>query len=109
MSRAKGNIAEERASAYLEELGFCIVERNFYSRFGEIDIIASKEDVLHFIEVKSGEDYEQAIQNITRSKLSKLIKTLQVYLKKNASDADFMMDAVVVTPDSIELLENITL
>ena len=109
MSRAKGDLAEERACEFLQDLGFHLLKRNFYSRFGEIDIIASKEDVLHFIEVKSGEDYEQAIQNITRSKLSKLIKTLQVYLKKNASDADFMMDAVVVTPDSIELLENITL
>ena len=109
MSRAKGNIAEERACLFLSELGFLIVERNFYSRYGEIDIIVSKESVLHFIEVKSGEDYECAIQNITRSKLSKFIKTVHVYLKKNALDLDFMIDAVVVTPESVELVENITL
>ena len=109
MSRAKGNIAEDKACEFLYEKGFEIVERNFYSRFGEVDIIASKEGVLHFVEVKSGENYELAIQNITRSKLSKIIKTTQVYLKKNALDADFMIDAVVVTPDSTQLLENITL
>jgi putative endonuclease len=53
MSRAKGDIAEELACGFLLERGFFIVERNFYSRFGEIDIIASKDDTLHFIEVKS--------------------------------------------------------
>lgn len=109
MSRAKGNIAESRASDYLIEEGFFILERNFYSRFGEIDIIATKEQVLHFVEVKSGQDYELAIQNITRTKLSRLIKTADIYMKKNALDVDFMLDAVVVTPHTIEMIENITL
>ncbi len=109
MSRAKGNIAEDKACVFLYENGFEIVERNFYSRFGEIDIIATKEDVLHFVEVKSGEDYEKAIQNITPSKLSKLLKTCDVYMKKNGFDGDFMLDALVVTPQTIEHLENITI
>jgi putative endonuclease len=109
LSRAKGNLAEDRACVYLDENGFMIVERNFYSRFGEIDIIASKEEVLHFIEVKSGVDYEAAIQNITKSKLSKLIKTGNSFLKKNSLDVDFVYDAVIVTPLSVEMVENLTL
>ena len=109
MSRKKGNIAEDRASDFLFDNGFTIVERNFYSRFGEIDIIASKENVLHFIEVKSGIDYESAVQNITPTKLSRFTKTCYVYLKKNALDVDFMIDAVIVTPDQISLIDNITL
>ena len=109
MSRAKGNVAEERAADFLIEKGCCIVERNFYSRFGEIDIIASKDNALHFVEVKSGEDYELAIQNITPTKLSRIIKTANVYMKKNAYDGDFCLDAVVVTPLDIEMLDNISL
>ena len=109
MSRAKGNIAEERAAAFLLENGFIIVERNFYSRFGEIDIIATKSDVLHFVEVKSAQNYELAIQNLTPTKLSRFTKTVYVYLKKNALDVDYCIDAVIVTPQSIEILENITL
>ena len=109
MSRAKGDIAEERASEYLQSCGYFVVERNFYSRFGEIDIIASKDDALHFIEVKSANEYELAIQNITPTKLSRLIKTAHVYMKKNGLDVDFMLDAVVVTPKEIILLENITI
>ncbi len=108
MSRAKGNIAEDKAVEFLYEKGFSIIERNFYSRFGEIDIIATKDDVLHFIEVKSGEDYELAIQNITPAKLSKFIKTLHVYMKKNTIEGDFEIDAIIVSPQGIELVENIT-
>ena len=109
MSRAKGNVAEDRADDYLIERGFCIVERNFYSRFGEIDIIATKDNTLHFVEVKSGEDYELAIQNITPTKLSRIIKTANVYIKKNAYDGDFCLDVIIVTPLSIEIVENISL
>lgn len=109
MSRAKGNIAEHKACEFLYENGFEIVERNFYSRFGEIDIIVTKDNVLHFVEVKSGADYELAIQNITRSKLSKLLKTCDVYMKKNAYYGDYMLDALVVTLEGIEHLENITI
>ena len=109
MSRSKGNIAEDKACNFLYEKGFCVVERNFYSRFGEVDIIASKNEVLHFIEVKSGLDYDAAISNITPQKLNKFIKTVHVYLKKNTLDVDFMIDAVIITPKDIQLLENITL
>jgi len=109
MSRKKGDVAEERASVYLVQNGYEIVDKNFYSRFGEIDIIASKEGVLHFVEVKSGEDYELGVQNITPSKLSKLIKTADIYMKKNSYEGDYSFDALIVTPDAIDLLENITL
>lgn len=109
MSRAKGNIAEDRAVSFLEDCGYLVIERNFYSRFGEIDIIATKNSVLHFVEVKSGDDYELAIQNITPTKISRIIKTAHVYMKKNSLEIDFCVDAVTVTPTETQILENITL
>ncbi len=109
MSRAKGNAAEDIACQFLMDSGFAIVERNFYSRFGEIDIIALQDDVLHFVEVKSGLDYESAILNITKSKLSKVIKTAQVYMKKSSLDLDFVFDALIVAEQKVEFIENITL
>jgi len=109
MSRDKGNKAEQKAMEFLLNLGFFIVEQNFYSKFGEIDIIATKDEVLHFVEVKSGLDYESAIQNITPKKLSRIIKTGDVYMKKNSFDRDFVHDAIIITPKSIDIIENITL
>jgi len=109
MSRAKGNIAEEKACDFLLENGYTILDRNFYSRFGEIDIIAIKDEVLHFVEVKSGDDYEKAIQNITKSKLLKLIKTSDIYLKKTKFNSDYEYDAIIVSPANIWFVENITI
>lgn len=109
MSRAKGNLAEEKACEFLYDNGFTVLDRNFYSRFGEIDIIAAKDEVLHFIEVKSALDYESAIQNITPKKLSRLIKTGDIYLKKNTLNVDYMHDAIIVTPKKTWHVENITM
>lgn len=108
MSRAKGNIAEDKAYKYLITHEFTVIQRNFYSRFGEIDIIALKNNILHFIEVKSALEYELAVQNITPSKIRKLLKTGDVYLKKNNLDIIFIYDAIIITPSSIDMIENIT-
>lgn len=108
MSRAKGNIAEDRACEYLLSLGFVVAQRNFYSRFGEIDVVAFKDDTIHFVEVKSALDYESAIQNVTPQKIKKLLKTGDVYLKKNNIALAYVYDAVIVTPLQVAIVENIT-
>jgi len=105
LSRKAGNIAEDRAVRFLLQNGFRVIERNFYSRFGEVDIIALKDEVLHFIEVKSGKG--EPIYKITPSKLSKIRKTIQFYLNKTKLDFDYCIDGVIIKGDDIELFENI--
>jgi len=106
LSRSKGDIGEDKACAFLEERGFELIDRNYYSRFGEIDIVAKKDDTLHFIEVKSG-DYDPIYQ-ITPRKISKIIKTANIYMQKKRVDSDYCFDAVIVS-DEIELIENVTM
>lgn len=48
-----GNKGEDLACQYLEQLGYEIIKRNHVDRVGEIDIIAYKDYVIHFVEVKS--------------------------------------------------------
>lgn len=108
MSRAKGNIGEEKASIFLENNGFEIIDRNFYSKYGEIDIIASKDNVIHFIEVKCGDSFE-AVYNITPKKIKKIILTIEYYIKCNPNVEDYCIDAVIVSKDSIDFIENITI
>lgn len=105
MSRTKGKIGEDRAISFLEDHGFLVIDRNFYSRFGEIDLIASKDRVLHFVEVKSGKF--DPVYQITPKKLSKILKTAQIYLSKKRLDMDFVIDAVIVE-ESVRMIENIT-
>jgi len=108
VSREVGNRAEEIACEWLKEQGCHILERNVYSRFGEIDIIAEREGVLHFIEVKSGTGFEP-IYNITPQKVSKIIKTVDYYRMKHRVTMAYCIDALIVEDDEIDFIENITL
>ncbi len=109
MSRQKGNAAEEKAAAFLRDEGFALIERNFYAKkMGELDIIAKKDDVLHFVEVKSGSGFDP-VYNLTPSKLQKVIKSAQLYMKQKGLDMPFCIDALIVSDEGIELLENVTL
>jgi len=107
-SRKIGNIAENKAVEFLEKNNYKIVERNFYSRFGEIDIIALKDKIYHFIEVKSGENFEP-IYNITPTKLKRIIKTINFYLKKKKINSPYQIDAIIIKNNSIEMIKNISM
>lgn len=108
MSRVKGGEYETRACKFLVSNGFEILERNFYSRFGEIDIIAQKEGVIHFIEVKGSQKYE-SIYAITPKKLTKIIQTLRFYLSKNSITSPYCIDAIAFSEDEVLYVPNITL
>ena len=51
--RAKGNMGESIACEYLERQEFKVIVRNYQKKWGEIDIIAQKEGIVNFFEVKS--------------------------------------------------------
>ena len=107
MSIAKGKEAEDKASSFLEANGYIILDRNFHSKFGEIDIIAQKENILHFCEVKFSEKYDPLIQ-ITPQKMQKIIKTIQYYFLKTRNIKDYQIDAILVKSKTIEIIKNIT-
>jgi len=49
----KGKWGEELAAGYLRTKGYQIIFRNFYSKYGELDIVAKKNNLLVFVEVKT--------------------------------------------------------
>ncbi len=103
----EGKEAEEKASLYLQSLGYKILTCNFHSKFGEIDIIAQKEGVLHFCEVKYSQKYDP-LWRITPSKMAKIIKTIGYYLLLHNPQCDYQIDAMTVTPNTIEIIKNIS-
>ncbi len=54
--RTRGNIGEDAAAEFLERNGYKILKRNYAVHGGEIDIIAKKDDILAFVEVKTRSD-----------------------------------------------------
>ncbi len=110
MSKSIGNINEDRTVKYIEDLGFRVVERNYFARkFGEIDIIAIKNGIWHFIEVKSAEADFDPIYNLTPTKLRRIINSTNYYIRSKNLDIAFSIDVIVIRGDDIEILENITI
>ena len=84
-SKQRGDQFERLAVKYFQKQGLKIIENNYHSRFGEIDIIMNDNDVLVFIEVK----YRKSIQFgsplavISLKKQQKIIKTAKIYMQKH--------------------------
>ena len=76
-----GEIGEDKAVVFLMKHGFKIIERNFHSRNGEIDIIAKKARKYHFFEVKAGKQrsWFNPADNLTKDKLWKLFRSVEYY------------------------------
>ncbi|MBE0495383.1 MAG: YraN family protein [Campylobacterales bacterium] len=102
-----GQEGEERARAFLLAQGLNIIATNFHSRFGEIDIVAKSHETLHFIEVKTTK-HEDALARITPAKMQKIQKTIAYFLYKHSFTCNYQIDAIIVTKNDLEWLENIS-
>ena len=119
-----GKIGERIAKTFLMKHGFSVLETNYRTRLGEIDIIAKKDDVLRFVEVKSVKvrDFEsyqnQPIQpedNLTGSKYKKIVASLETYLfqKHIPEESRYQIDLACVYVDTekragmVKFLENV--
>jgi putative endonuclease len=80
--RLMGAQGETEAVEYLRSAGYAIVERNFRSRRGEIDIIAEKDGTLAFLEVKSWGAYSESEleYSIDARKQRRITETARVFL-----------------------------
>ena len=120
-----GKIGEDTACKYLKKHGFTITERNYWQKWGEIDVVAEKDTVLHFVEVKSvirevrpvprgqpsgksgglasesDPDSYDPEENVHPWKLKRLRRAIQTYLlQRNVSDEkEWQVDVLTVELD----------
>jgi putative endonuclease len=84
-----GKWGEDLALNYLVANKYEIISRNYHSQHGEIDIIALKNKIVIFIEVKlRRSNLENAISSVTRAKQHKLVLTAQKFLSQNLQFSD---------------------
>lgn len=103
-----GHAAEKRAAKFLSSNGYKILNLNYKTKFGEIDIIAKRGSTLHFIEVKATTKNYQTIYRVTKSKLEKIIKAIDFYMLSSNLDTPYQIDLICINDEKIELIENIT-
>lgn len=83
--RKRGNYAERYACELLKKNGYKIIDRNFYTPFSEIDIIAIKDNCLVLVEVKArwGTKFGMPEEAVNSRKLLKIKRAGDMYSKKN--------------------------
>lgn len=116
MSRLTGLWGEAQAAVYLRKRGYQILAHGYRCRFGEIDLIARKDNVLCFVEVKTRADTEYGLprEAVTAQKQEKLRKTALFYMSANEMEVPARFDVAEVYTDKkhnplsvrIEYLEN---
>jgi len=124
-----GKIGEDVVCKFLVKHDFNIIDRNYRKKWGEIDIVAEKGNILHFIEVKSvsknikdinGQGQElgyQPEENVHPWKQKRLIRVFQTYLldKKIPEEKEWQFDIMAVFLDfetrqaKIRMTENVIL
>ncbi|MCS7165665.1 MAG: YraN family protein [Candidatus Calescibacterium sp.] len=107
----KGKLYEKIACEYLKNKGYQIIQTNFRSHLGEIDIIAYKDYCVVAVEVKGG---KCAFDKIDNKKIRKIISTLELFLmNKKIKFKSTRIDAIFIHSISGKLklyhIENITL
>jgi len=105
-----GSEAEIVAAIYLQQKGLKLLERNYQSRYGEIDLIMQSGKTLVFVEVRlrSSGSFGGAAISVTPIKQQKIIKTASQYLQKHG-DANCRFDVILMTKpseDGIEWIPN---
>jgi len=83
--RETGLLGETIAAKFLRSRGYLIIETNFFTPFGEIDLVAKKDGYTIFIEVKTriSDQFGSPLLSITRSKKRSIIKNSLCYMKRN--------------------------
>ena len=100
-----GEIGEDIAELFLVKQGYKIIERNYLKKFGEIDLICTKDRKVHFIEVKTVSretiatgtvDQYRPEDNIHVSKLRRIGRTIEAYIHENNVEEDWEFHAILI-------------
>lgn len=93
-----GRIGEDLVADFLRKKGYLIVRRNYYSRYGEIDIVAEKGEYILFVEVKTREKDSPVTPQgaVSRRKKKRIVLTAKDYMAKTFFDRTVRFDVAEV-------------
>jgi putative endonuclease len=107
--REEGREGEARAVKTLKKEGYKIIETNYRTRFGEIDIIAEEEGYLVFVEVKKRNTptFGDPFHAINARKRAHMIKSALFYLKSHDSfNRRVRFDVVGIDGDGVKVIKH---
>ena len=96
-----GKAGEDAAADYLEEKGYTILDRNWRKNRLELDIIATKGDIIAFVEVKTRKntDFREPHEAVDWKKIRHIVVAADAYIKLHAIDLKIRFDIIDVVGD----------
>ena len=104
-----GRVGEQKAVDFLKKKGYKILETNYKTHVGEIDIIAEDNGTLVFVEVKTrlNDDFGQPSEAVTIKKQTKYYKVATEYLaRQNKTDSLCRFDVIEIENGKINHIED---
>lgn len=103
-----GREGERRAVSFLKKKGYKILGKNLKNRFAEIDVLAYKNGVYCFCEVKTrtSDLFGTPAEAVDRRKILKYRNFAQNYMEQNGLDEQVEFIVIEVTPQGVNLIEN---
>ena len=105
----KGRIGEQQVVDELITNGWLIIDRNVHTRYGELDIVAIKDDRLRFIEVKLRSSQRWLWDAVPTSKLKRMFRCVEVFLSTSSYKyCELELCTAIVIHNKIEWVHNCT-
>lgn len=113
MSVEAGKLGEDAAAIYLTKVGFEILQRNWRTRWCEIDIVATKSGAVYFVECKyrARPNWGSGLEYITNSKLRQMHFAADFWVASNNWQGDYYLSAIELAgsrPQVTEFIQDLS-
>mgnify|MGYP001089680083 CR=1 FL=1 len=105
-----GNLGEKIAADFLLQKGYKLLDQNYHTRYGELDLVTAESEIIVFIEVKTrtSGSFGNPETSITEAKLQRIHNAALLWLQEHPEvDDDWRIDAVAITLDHQKKIKDI--
>jgi len=106
---ASGHAAEKLAAEYVKQLGYKVEELNWKTRYCEIDIVAKKDKIVWFIEVKSrrNSSHGAGYEYITQKKVHQMHFAAEMWIQNNRWNGDYRLAVISIDGQEITFIDEL--
>lgn len=108
-NKQTGYEAEDKAKEYLENLGYTVIDSNWHNKWAEIDIIATKDNTVYFVEVKYRKNSSQGfgMDYITPKKVKQMSFAAEMWVSDNRWNGQYQLSAISIDDSEITFIKDI--
>ncbi len=98
LNKKTGNLGEDLAKRYYQNIGYRVLKQNYYTRYGELDLVLEKDNQILVVEVKTrtNQKFGWAEESIDDKKLTNIENAYHILQSKQGFDPDYYLEICIV-------------